>query len=184
MIYLNDLQNSIKFKNNLLEDKIISKTDIESFDISIYNCYNRYELSEQYFFNENKNLILSQKLLTYLWFKSLIKKNNLTLLEEIIRTYGYQKLQITPLKIAKLLFNSKFFDLSVQFIKEDSDNNNFEEKIVLLKKMEKYDDIIEILKTDKKVSKERKKLLLDEIYLLAPKLRQYICSIKVKYKIK
>ena len=182
--YLKDFESSITLKKNLLEDKIISETDLTSFDISIYNCYNCFELPKEYFFNENKNLILSQKILTYLWFKGLIKKNNLIVLKEIIRTYGYQKLQITPLKIAKLLFDSRFFDLSVQFIKEDSYHKNFEEKIELLKKMEKCDYIIEILKTDKKVTKERKKLLLDEIYLLAPKLRQYICSIKVKYKIK
>ena len=50
--------------------------------------------------------------------------------------------------------------------------------------MEKYSDIIEIVKIDKKVSKERKKILFDEIYLLSPKLRQYICSLKVNYKIK
>ena len=182
--YLNDLNNSIQLKNNLLQDKIIPKDDNTSFDISLYNCYNCYDISKEYFFNENKNLVLPQKVLTYLWFKNLIMKNDITLLKEIISVYGYQKLQITPLGIAKLLFNFKFFDLSTQFIKEDLDPHNFEEKIELLKKMEKYSDIIEIVKIDKKVSKERKKILFDEIYLLSPKLRQYICSLKVNYKIK
>ena len=170
-------------KKNLLEDKIIPENDITLYDKSLYNYYNCYEISEEYFLKENKNLPLSQKVLTYLWLKKLIKKNNIDLLKEIISIYGYKKLQITPLGIAKLLFNFELFDLSAQFIKEDSDHNNFEEKIDLLKKMEKHDDIIEMIKADKKVSNERKKLLLDEIYLLSPKLRQYICFLKVKYKL-
>ena len=102
----------------------------------------------------------------------------------IISTYGFEKLQITPLSIAKLLYEFQFNDLSVQFLKKEKSPNNFEEKIELLKKLERYDVIIEIIMNDKNVSKERKKLILNEIYILSPKLRQYIIYLKIKNKIK
>ena len=53
-------------KKNLLEKKIIPENDITPFDISLYNCYNSYEISKEYYLNENKNILLSQKILTYL----------------------------------------------------------------------------------------------------------------------
>ena len=153
-VYLNDLRSSLTFKDNLLKKGIIPKNEITSFDISIYDCYNCYGITEKnYYLKEENKLILSQKTLSYLWFKNLIKKEQTELLEEIISTYGFEKLQITPLSIAKLLYEFQFNDLSVQFLKKEKSPNNFEEKIELLKKLERYDVIIEIIMNDKNVSK-------------------------------
>ena len=65
------------------------------------------------------------------------------------------KLDITPLIVAKILFNVKNYDKAIKYIKDVTELNDFDEKIKLLKKMSKYEEAIEIIMKDKKADKEQ-----------------------------
>ena len=158
--YLKDLESSLKFKKNCIEPQmgIIPSNDINPFDNSIFECYKLgIEKHYDWIENENKQFNIGQKKLTYIRFKKLIEIKRLDLIDEAIKKAGYKKLDITPLELAKFLFNANFFENATNHIKEIKDPNEFEEKILLLRKMGKYKEALEIVvgEKNKKIDKQK-----------------------------
>ena len=65
----------------------------------------------------------------------------------------------------------KNYDKATKYIRDITDNNDFDEKIKLLKKMNKYEDAIDIIMKDKKIEKEE---YLNGILREKPELKRLI----------
>ena len=78
---------------------------------------------------------------------------------------------MTPLIVAKILFNANKYDKAVKYINEINDINDFEEKIQLLKKMDKHKEAIDIIMKERKIEKEE---YLNGILREKPELKSFI----------
>ena len=183
--YLKDLESSLKFKKNCIgpEKGIILSNDIYPFDNSIFECYklgieNHYDWIE----SENKQFNIGQKKLTYIRFKKLAEKKKIDVIKEAVKKTGYKKLDITPLGVAKIIYDSKNKGLEnyiVDFIKDVTDFNDFEEKINLLRKIGKYEEAANIIFEDKKADKQ---MYFDILVKEKPELKNYIQNLMNKPK--
>ena len=176
--YLKDLECSLKFKKNCIEPEkgIISSNAISPFDNSIFECY-KLGISKHYDWieNENKHFNIGQKKLTYIRFKKLAEEKRFVELDEAVKKSGYKKLDITPLGVAKILYNAKSYENAVKYIKEVTDLNEFEEKINLLRKMGKHKEALEIVMADRKVEKQ---MYLDVLLKERPDLNSYLMELQ------
>ena len=180
--YLKDLEQSLKFKKNCIEPEkgIIPSNDISPFDNSIFECY-KLGISKHYNWieDENKNFNIGQKKLTYIRFKNLAEARRFVEIDEIVQKTGYKKLDISPLGVAKILYNVKNFEGAVKYIKEVTDSNEFDEKINLLKKMGKHQVALEIVMGDKKADKQ---MYIEGILKERPDLNKYLQELQNKPK--
>ena len=175
--YLKDLETSLTFKKKCIEGGFIAPNDISPFDNSIFDCYKLGINDEKNFKiieDGNKQFNIGQKKITYLKFKKWAESNKQENLEKIdneVAKIGYKKLDVTPLIVAKILFNANKYEKSVKYINEITDINDFEEKIQLLKKMDKYKEAVDIIMKERKIEKEE---YLNGILREKPELRSYI----------
>lgn len=179
--YLNDLEASLKFKKDCIDKNFIEKNDISPFDKSIFECYKLgIKTDTDYKWIEEKNnkiFKIGQKKLTYIRFKELVENKQFEKMAEIIKSTKYKNLDITPLEVAKLLYNAKCYDQAVDYIKEVTDQNDFEEKINLLKKMKKHEEALKIVMDDRKADKQ---FFIEGILRERPDLRGFLDSLQKK----
>ena len=178
--YLKDLESSLKFKKDCIEPKkFIETNDISPFDKSIFECY-KLGISKDYKWIEEinkKNFNIGQKKLTYIRFKEMAERKKFAEIDQIIENTKYKNLDITPLEVAKIFFNTKNYDQAVNYIKKVTDQNDFEEKINLLKKMQKHKEALEIVMADKKADKQ---FFIEGILREKPELRSFLDSLHTK----
>ena len=178
--YLKDLESSLKFKKDCIEPKkFIETNDISPFDKSIFECY-KLGISKDYKWIEEtnkKSFNIGQKKLTYIRFKEMAERKKFAEIDEIIENTKYKNLDITPLEVAKIFFNTKNYDQAVNYIKKVTDQNDFEEKINLLKKMQKHKEALEIVMADKKADKQ---FFIEGILRERPDLRSFLDSLQTK----
>ena len=106
--------------------------------------------------------------MTYIRLKNLAEKKKFNEIDDIIKKSSYKKLDITPLIVAKILYNAKFYDGAVKYINDVNEINDFEEKINLLKKMGKHKEALDIvMNADRKIEKQ---LYIDGILKERPDL--------------
>ena len=182
--YLKDLESSLKFKKNCIEPEksIISSNAISPFDNSIFECY-KLGITKYYDWieSENKHFNIGQKKLTYIRFKQLAEEKRFVQIDEAVKKTGYKKLDMSPLGVAKILFNAKYYDGAVKYIKEVTDPNECEEKINLLKRMGKHKEALEIVFNEKKIDKQ---FYFDSILKERPDLKNYLVELQSRPKTK
>lgn len=113
-IYISDLKNSLKFKESCFDPKnqLIGENDIDSFDNSIYDCFEKAtpELLPWVNTQNNKYFEISKRKMTVLRFRVLAKNNKFDeideIIEEIIQKESYKKLEKNPLKVANIMFEN------------------------------------------------------------------------------
>ena len=186
--YLSDLTNSLKFKEKCFEqdkDKkpIINPNDTTTFDNSIYDCFekadpDRYSWIE----SQNKKFEISKRKMTILRFKTLAKLKNFDEIEKIIQKEGLKSLNISSLKVAKLFHENNEVDRAVKYAKEEKNQDLYEDKVIFLMNIEKYEDAAEAALSDKKNNKLEE--FLNEILRKRPGLKPKIDELCVKYKVK
>ena len=88
-------------------------------------------------------------------------------------------MDISPLGVAKILFNVKNYEGAVKYIKEVTESNEFEEKINLLKKMGKHKEALEIVMLDKKADKQ---IYIEGILKERPDLNKYVQELQNRPK--
>ena len=181
--YINSLESSISFKHTLIEKQYIANTDTGSFDNSIYDCYkicfSKHNLAIPE--KENKNYKLSDKKFMILKLRTLAENNRFDEIDEILNLVkgNLKKLNITPFNLAQLYYDFKNFDKATEYIKEIIDPDYFTFKIEMLKNMEKYDEAIEIIISDKDC--DRKEDLVNDILIKRPDLRTKSNELFKKY---
>ena len=103
--------------------------------------------------------------------RTLAEQNSFDKINEIINLVkgNLKKLDVTPFNLAQLYYDYKQYDLATEYIKEIIDPDYFTFKIEMLKNMEKYEEAIEMIISDKDC--DRKEVLVNEILNKRPDLR-------------
>ena len=172
--YLKDLKYSLKFKKLCIDKDFIASNDISPFDNSIFDCYKLGINKEKDFKiieEGNKQFDIGKKKLTYIKFKRWAETGKFEKIDNEINNSSYKKLDITPLIVAKILFNVKNYDKATKYIKDVTELNDFDEKIKLLKKMNKYEDAVDIIMKERKIEKDE---YLNGILREKPELKGFI----------
>ena len=157
--YLSDLENSMKFKKSCFEDekKILNRNEITPFDNSIYDCFLKSS-SEQYPWIESQNkkfFEISRRKMSVLRFKTLAKENNINEIDEIIKKEGYKKLDISPLKVAYIIYEYKtasnnYEEKAAEYAKQETNQDLYDDKFNFLMSINKYLDAAEGAMSNKK----------------------------------
>lgn len=182
--YLNDLDNSMKFKVDCMDKKnnIIKKQDLNSFDNSIYDCFKLGVKADKYEWIENQNknnFEMGKKKLSYLRLRGLAENEKFNEIENIIKKYTLNKMGLTPIIIAELFFEFKQYDKAVEYIKQVKDSQYYDFKIEMLKHMEKYVDALEVIISDR--DDDKKLFMVNDILNKKPDLRQKVEELYRKY---
>ena len=178
--YLKDLEYSLKFKKTCIDKGYIASNDISPFDNSIFDCYKlgiEKNKDLKCITDGNKQFNIGQKKITYIKFKNWADTNKIDNIEKEISNVGYKKLDITPLIVAKIFYNIKDFERATKYAVESNDPIDFDEKIKLLKKMNKHEIAIDQIMKEKKIDKEE---YLEGILKEKPELKAKIDSYNKK----
>ena len=182
--YLNDLDNSMKFKIDCMDKKIniIRKTDLNSFDNSLYDCYKLGAKAEKFEWVENQNkkiFEMGNKKLSYIKLRSLAEQGKFNLIEENIKKFTLKKMGLSAINIAELYFEFKEYDKAVEYIKQIKESQYYHYKIEMLKYMEKYVDALEVIISDSETDKMI--FMLNDILNKRPDLRKKADELCHKY---
>ena len=184
-IYISDLKNSLKFKESCFDEKnkIIGENDIDSFDNSIYDCFEKAtpELLPWVEVQNNKYFEISKRKMTVLRFRVLAKNKKFDEIDEIIQKESYKKLEINPLKVADIMFENGNKEKALEYAKKETNIELYEDKFEFLLKLEKYLDAVEAALSEKK--HEKKMELVHKVLKLKPQLKDEIEELCDKYKV-
>ena len=189
--YLECLEKSIFFKNycisqnNNNENNELDKNS--KFDDSIYDCYKLGIINgkENMIESHNKkNFQLTDKKLMLLKFRTYAEKGKFDEIENLINKLTLKKIGLTPLNIAEIYFEYKKYDKAVEYIKQILDNEYFDYKVDMLQYMEKYEDALEVIISDKYKDAEKMKQLVDEIESKRPDLKKKVEDLCLQYNVK
>ena len=184
--YLECLEKSISFKNDCVSQNTDNNQDNSNFDESIYDCYKLGIINGKENMIEsqnNKNFDLSNKKLSLLKFRTYAEKGKFDEMENLISKLTLKKLGLTPLNIAEIYFEHNKYDKAVEYIKQINDNDYFDYKIDMLQYMEKYEDALEIIISDKNKDAEKMKQLVEEIVTKRPDLKKRVEDLCLQYKV-
>ena len=140
--YISDLESSLKFKKQCLEKEIFGKNDTTNFDNSIFDCFEEAISKSKeidWVLKENqKNFKLANRKMTIIRFKNLFKKKNQKEIEDIIEKEGIKKLDISYVKIASMFLENGNKEKALEYALKENKDNLYEDKAILLIKLEKY----------------------------------------------
>ena len=185
--YLDNLEKSITFKNECISnnEKDAQNTD-SNYDDSIYDCYKLGIINGKSNMIESqntKNFDLGSKKLTLLKFRTFAEKGQFDEIENLINRLTLKKLGLTPLNIAEIYMEYNRYDKAVEYIKQIFDNEYFDYKVDMLQYMEKYEDALEVIISDKNKDPEKMKQLTDEILTKRPDLKKKVEDLCLQYKV-
>ena len=186
--YLSDLENSLKFKKTCFEPekKLIGVNDTTTFDNSIYDCFqNATPDNFSWIESQNrKHFEISKRKMTILRFKTLAKNNKLEEIDNIIQNETYKKLDIYPLKVAKIFYENKIIDKAVEYAKQETNPDLFDDKIEFILNLDKPLDAVEAVLLDKKEDKNKKIDYINNIMGNKPQLKTQIEDLCDKYNVR
>ena len=183
-LYLTELENSIEFKKNCIDEKsIIKKTYIEPFDNSIYDCYKLgvKENSFNWIEKQNKNYELNSKKMAVMRIRTMAENGKIDMVDKMVKDSSLKKLNLTPLNLAELYFDYKKYDLAVEYIRQMNNSDYFEYKVDMLLYMEKYEDALDVILSSKNM--DRIPELVNEILNKKPNLEKIVKDLCTKYKV-
>ena len=185
--YLDCLERSILFKNDCITQSNESlQENITNVDDSIYDCYKLGIINgkENMIESQNKkNFELTDKKLTLLKFRTYAEKGKFEEFENLINRFTLKKLGLSPLNIAEIYLEYNKYDKAVEYIKQIIDNDYFDYKVDMLQYMEKYEDALEVIISDKSKEPEKIKQLVDEIIMKRPDLKKKVEDFCLQYKV-
>ena len=130
-----------------------------------------------------KNFDLADKKLTLLKFRTYAEKGKFDEIENLINKLTLKRLGLTPLNIAEIYLENNKNDKAVEYIKQIVDNDYFDYKVDMLQYMEKYEDALEVIISDKNKDAEKMKQLVDEILIKRPDLKKKVEDLCLQYKV-
>lgn len=140
--YISDLESSLIFKKECLEKGIFDKNETTNFDNSIFDCYEKAIKNQADWIEEKnkKNFHLSNRKLTILRFKELLKEGKKEEIDKIVGEKGVKKLDISYIKIAKMFLESGDEVKAIEYAQKEDKENLFEEKANFFLKLGKYEE--------------------------------------------
>ena len=186
--YLECLEKSINFKKECAKntENENNEIDIDKYDDSIYDCYKLGILNgkENMIESQNsKNFLVGNKKLTLIKFRAYAEKNKFDEIENIINKFTLKKLGLSPINMAEIYMEYNKYDKAVEYIKQITDNDYFDYKVDMLKYMEKYEDALEVIISDKYKDPEKMKIMVESIEKKRPDLKKKVEDLCLQYKV-
>ena len=187
--YLECLDRSINFKNECAKnnnENEINDINIDKYDDSIYDCYKLGIMNGKEAMIEsqnNKNFFLGNKKLTLIKFRTYAENGKFDEIENIINRFTLRKLGLTPINMAEIYMDFNKYDKAVEYIKQITDADYFDYKVDMLKYMEKYEDALEVIISDKYKDAEKMKIMVESIEKKRPDLKKKVEDLCLQYKV-
>ena len=181
--YIESLENSINFKKSCIQENIIHYTDLKPYSNSAYDCFLKGIKKEKYNWIEgqNKNLDYSSKKLNIIRFRAYLEMNMPQAIDSQLEKTSLRKLGLTPMNMGEIYYDYKFYDKAAEYLIQVKEKENFSYIIDLLRNMNKNEEALEIIISDKDM--EQKEILVREIIKKDPNLRNLVNELCVKYKV-
>jgi len=179
--YLSDLENQMVLKSDLLKEGFI-KSDITSFDQSLFSIMNEAISNDKYLFIESKNkqlFDLSIKKLSILRVKS-FSDNKII---EGLRLFNQNmKANVQNyIAYADCCFNNNLYDEAVLFLKKINNGEELEYKVFLLIEMNKLLEALDVVIGNKNI--ERKGYYVNLILTKDSSYHSKVDELCEKYKV-
>ena len=184
--YLDNLEKSITFKNDCISQNTDKDAQNSNYDESIYDCYKLGIINGKLNMIESqnsKNFDLSPKKLTLLKLRTMAEQGQFDDIENLINKNTLKKLGLTPLNVAEIYMEYNNYDKAVEYVRQIFDNDYFDYKVDMLQYMEKYEDALEVIISDKNKDPEKMKQLVDEIQTKRPDLKKKVEDLCLQYKV-
>ena len=189
--YLECLEKSINFKNECIKNNANTEEekndiDVDKYDDSIYDCYKLGIMNgkETMIESQNsKNFLLGNKKLTLIKFRTYAEQGKFEEIENIINKFTMKKLGVTAINMAEIYMEFNKYDKAVEYIKQINDVDYFDYKIDMMLFMEKYEDALEVIISDKYKEPEKVKKLIDNIEKKRPDLKKKVEDLCLQYKV-
>ena len=189
--YLECLEKSINFKNECIKNNANTEEekndiDVDKYDDSIYDCYKLGIMNgkETMIESQNsKNFLLGNKKLTLIKFRTYAEQGKFDEIENIINKFTMKKLGVTAINMAEIYMEFNKYDKAVEYIKQINDVDYFDYKVDMMLFMEKYEDALEVIISDKYKEPEKVKKLIDNIEKKRPDLKKKVEDLCLQYKV-
>ena len=184
--YLDNLESNLRFK--LGSQSFISNPDDTSFDISIYDTY-KICLNDKknYSIVKSKNSVfdLSSEGISMIRFYTLAEKEDFDSIDEILKNNynNLKKYNLSFLNMAEIYLKFNQYDKAVKVIKFLIEPFYIPYKLDMMKYMNKYEDALETVITDKNIDINYMNHILKELIFIKPNLLQTAIELASKYKI-
>ena len=184
--YVDSLEYNLKYK--LEFQPFIKNRGNTSFDISIYDTY-KIGLKDKKNYNiiksKNGDFGFSNEGLSFIRFKCLAENEDFEGIDELIKNNfnNLKKFSMSYLNMAEIYFTHKQYDKAVKVIKFLSEPIYLQYKLDMLKTMNKLEDSLEIIITDKNIDISNINSILTDIINNNPNLIKKAKEIALKYKI-
>ena len=189
--YLECLEKSINFKNecaknNSNNEEETKDIDIDKYDDSIYDCYKLGIMNgkETMIESQNsKNFLLGNKKVTLIKFRTYAEQGKFDEIENIINKFTLKKLGLSAINMAEIYMEYNKYDKAVEYIKQINDADYFDYKIDMMLFMEKYEDALEVIISDKYKEPDKIKKLVENIQKKRPDLKKKVEDLCLQYKV-
>ena len=184
--YLDNLESNLKFK--LESQSFMTNSDDTSFDISIYDTYKiclkdkkNYSIVK----SKNSDFDLSSEGISMIRFYSLAENGDFDSIDEILKNNynNVKKYNLSFLNMAEIFLKFNEYDKAVKVIKFLIEPFYIPYKLDMMKYMNKYEDAMEIVITDKNIDINYMNHILKELIFIKPNLLQTAIELASKYKI-
>ena len=184
--YLDSLEANLKYK--LEFEPYITNPEDTSFDISIYDTY-KICLKDKKNYNiiksKNSDFDFSQEGISMIRFYSLAEKGDFEVIDEILKNNynNLKKHNLSFLNMIEIYLKFNQYDRAVKVIKFLIEPFYIQYKLDMMKFMNKYEDALEIIITDKNLDIDNMNHILKELIYIKPNLLQKATDLAAKYKI-
>ena len=182
--YIKILENSIQYKKSCINENIIHYSEIQPYSKTVYDSFlegckkGKYDWIE----GQNKNLEYSNKKINIIKFRAYLEMNKPDAIDSQLEKTSLKKLGLTPLNMAEIYYDYKFYDKALDYLKQIKDKqNNYDYIIEFLMVMNKNEEALELIISDKNV--EDKESFIKQILKNKPNLKNYVNELCVKYKV-
>ena len=153
--YLDYLEYNITFKLDCLspDKNIIPAPEQESFDISIYDVFLHGIVADKinWIENQNKTVNFSNEGMAIMRLMGFGQTKKLDIFSDITKKNNLKKLNLTFLNLAEAFFKFETYDVATKYIKLITEPVYFDYKLDLLKSVDRLEDALEIILTDKSI---------------------------------
>lgn len=181
--YLQDLENSIYFKKDIINENYIKNTDTGGFDRPVIAFYNELIFNDKYGYVEAKNkqfFDVNPTKLIIIRMKVYAESKNIDAIK--LLNINLKQTNSCYIAFAEICMDNKLNDLVVEFIRKTT---NEEESLVhkynMLKHVEKYDAALELVISNEDCDKQVQYVneILNKDSSLQDKVKEYC----IKYKV-
>lgn len=180
--YIQDLENTMKFKRDCLAEGFLKSTDITNLDRSVFSFFYELISNERLSFMEGKNkqyFDVGGKKINIIRMKSYADGGHI----EAIRllNVNLKPNVVSYIAFAEICLRKRLYDQSVGFLSKVEDEDYFDYKLSMLKYMERYSEALEVIISNKDL--DRKADHVEEILNKNEGLKYKVEELCSKYKV-